>query len=83
MWNFKIFAYIWLRTFLTSWIAIGTPTDRPKSVCSRCVIEVFGGVFVFTGAKRLYVPDGTQNQYGWRQRARFSIRIFAGVYIHL
>ena len=36
-----------------------------------------------TGAKRLYVPDGTQNQYGWRQRARFSIRIFAGVYIHL
>ena len=36
----------------------------------------------FTGAKRLYVPDGTQNQYGWRQRARFSIRIFAGIYIH-
>ena len=36
-----------------------------------------------TGAKQLYVPDGTQNQYGWRQRARFSIRIFAGVYIHL
>ena len=26
-----------------------TPTDRPKSVCNRCVIEVFGGVFyVFT-----------------------------------
>ena len=22
-----------------------TPTDRPKSVCNRCVIEVFGGVF--------------------------------------
>ena len=21
-------------------------TDRPKSVCNRCVIEVFGGVFV-------------------------------------
>ena len=25
-----------------------TSTDRPKSVCSRCVIEVFGGVFVFS-----------------------------------
>ena len=22
-----------------------TPTDRPKSVCNRCVIEVLGGVF--------------------------------------
>ena len=28
------------------WVAIVTPTDRPKSVRSRCVIEVFGGVFV-------------------------------------
>ena len=36
-----------------------------------------------TGAKRLYVPEGTQNQYGWRQRARFSISIFAGVYNNL
>ena len=24
------------------------PTDRPKSVCNRCVIEVFGGVYVVT-----------------------------------
>ena len=46
----------------------------------------FGRQFPFSlikGAKQLYVRDGTQNQYGWRQRARFSIRIFAGVYIHL
>ena len=28
--------------------AIVTPTDRPKSVRSRCVIEVFGGVFVLS-----------------------------------
>ena len=27
-------------------MAIVTPTDRPKSVLNRCVIEVFGGVFV-------------------------------------
>ena len=29
-------------------MAIVTPTDRPKSVRNRCVIEVFGGVFVFS-----------------------------------
>ena len=29
----------------TSWMAVVTPTDRPKSVRNRCVIEVFGGVF--------------------------------------
>ena len=23
-----------------------TPTDRPKSVCNRCVIKTFGGVFL-------------------------------------
>ena len=26
-------------------MVVGTPTDRPKSIRSRCVIEVFGGVF--------------------------------------
>ena len=26
-------------------MTVVTPTDRPKSVRSRCVIEVFGGVF--------------------------------------
>ena len=25
-------------------MTVVTPTDRPKSVCNRCVIEVFGGV---------------------------------------
>ena len=28
----------------TSWVAIVTPTDRPKSVRNRSVIELFGGV---------------------------------------
>ena len=32
----------------TSWLAIVTPTDRHKSVGTRCVIEVFGGVFVLS-----------------------------------
>ena len=29
-------------------MAIVTPNDRPKSVRNRCVIEVFGGVFVLS-----------------------------------
>ena len=29
-------------------MAIVTPTDRPKSVRKRCVIEVFGDVFVLS-----------------------------------
>ena len=28
----------------TSWVAVVTPTDRPKSVCNRCLIELFCGV---------------------------------------
>ena len=28
----------------TSWVGVVTPTDRPKSVPNRFVIEVFGGV---------------------------------------
>ena len=32
----------------TSWVAIVTPTDRPKSVHKRCVIEGFVGVFVLS-----------------------------------
>ena len=29
-------------------MAVATPTDRPKSVINRCVIEVFGGFFVLS-----------------------------------
>ena len=32
----------------TSWVAIVTPTDRPKSVWNRCVIEVFGCFFMLS-----------------------------------
>ena len=31
----------------TSWVVV-TPTERPTSVRNRCVIEVSGGVFVFS-----------------------------------
>ena len=33
---------------ITSWVSIGTPNDRPKSVRNRCVIEDFGDVFVLS-----------------------------------
>ena len=32
----------------TSWVAIVTPTDRPKSVRNLCVIELFVALFVFS-----------------------------------
>ena len=33
----------------TSWVAVVAPTDRPKSVRNRCLIELFCGVVcVFT-----------------------------------
>ena len=31
-----------------TWVAVVTPTDRPMSVRNRCVVEVFGGVFVLS-----------------------------------
>ena len=30
----------------TSWVAVVTPTDRPKSVRNRCLIELFVALFV-------------------------------------
>ena len=32
----------------TSGVAVFTPTDRPKSLRNRCVIEVLNGVFVLS-----------------------------------
>ena len=31
----------------TSWVAVATPTDRPKSIRNRCVIELFVALFVY------------------------------------
>ena len=41
-----------------SWVAIDTPTDRPKSVRNRCVIEVFGGVVVLSHCFLDFSVDG-------------------------
>ena len=32
----------------TSWVAVVTPTDRPKSVCNCCLIELFVALFVLS-----------------------------------
>ena len=32
----------------TSWITVVTPSYRPRSVCNRCVIELFGDVLVLS-----------------------------------
>ena len=32
----------------TSWVTVVTPTDRPKSVRNRCVIELFVALFVLS-----------------------------------
>ena len=32
----------------TSWVAVVTPTDRPKSVFNRCLIELFMTLFVLS-----------------------------------
>ena len=32
----------------TSWMAVVTPTDRPKSVRNRCVMELFVALFVLS-----------------------------------
>ena len=32
----------------TSWVAVVTPTDRPKSISNRCLIEHFVALFVLS-----------------------------------
>ena len=32
----------------TSWVAVVTPTDRPKSVRNRCLIELFVTLFMLS-----------------------------------
>ena len=38
--------YIFTKSYKTGWVAVVTPTDRPRSVRNRCVIEYFGSGFL-------------------------------------
>ena len=35
-------------------MTVVTPTDRPKLLRNRCVVEVFGGVFVLSNGFRIF-----------------------------
>ena len=35
-------------------VVTSTPTERPESVLNRCLIEVFGGVFVLSIGFRIF-----------------------------
>ena len=40
--------YLFWVVHLTSWVAVVTPTDRPKSARNRCVFELFVALFVLS-----------------------------------
>ena len=44
----RLGAHVIIRFNYTTGVVVVTPTDRPKSVHNRCVIEVFGCVFVLS-----------------------------------
>ena len=45
----------------TSWMAVVTPTDRPKSIRNRCLIELFCGVVCVVTFNRFSVVIHTYN----------------------
>ena len=52
----------------TSWVAVVTPTDRPKSVRNRCVIELFRGVVI-------------PSQQSWRGYSNAAVRGWLGEWV--
>ena len=53
-----------------------TPTDRPKSVRNRCVIEVFGGVFMLLPCSLDYSVGVGAFVIGLSQISSFFSRVF-------
>ena len=52
-------------------MTVVTQTDRPKSVRNRCVIEVFGGVFVLSIGFRIFCW-----YRGFRHRSESDLLLF-------
>ena len=52
-------------------MTVVTPTDRPKSVRNRCVIEVFGGLFVLSIGFRIFCW-----YRGFRHRSESDLLLF-------
>ena len=63
----------------TSWVAIVTPTGRPKSVRNRCVIEVFGGGFLLSRCFLDFSADVGVFVIGLSQMSSF-LRLKTGVF---
>ena len=57
-------------------MTVVTPTDRPKSVRNRCVIEVFGGVFVLSIGFRSFCW-----YRGFRHRSESDLLLFLSIEI--
>ena len=60
----------------TSWEAIVTLTDRPRSVRNRYVIKVFGGVFVLSRCFLDFSVGVGAFGIGLIQISSFSLRLF-------
>ena len=58
-------------------MAIVTPADRPKSVRNRCVIEVFGGVFVLSRCFLDFSVGVRASVIGLSQISSFSLDYFS------
>ena len=56
----------------TSWVAVLTPTDRPKSVRNRCLIEFFVALFVFS----LCPFDISMGVWGFCHRTESDLLLF-------
>ena len=54
-------------------MTVVTPIDRPKSVRNRCVIEVFGGVLVFSRCFLDFSVDAGAFVIGLSQISSFFI----------
>ena len=62
-------------------MAIVTPTDRHKSVRNRCVIEVYGGVFVLSRCLLGFSLDVGAFVIGLSQISSFSLVNLNDLYV--
>ena len=67
----------------TSWVTAATPTDRSKSVRNRCVIEVFGGVFMLSRCFFNFSVGVGDFFIGLSQISFFSFRKVLQMYIKI
>ena len=63
----------------TSWVAVVTPTDRPKSVRNRCVIGLFCGVNPIENGVYILVEVSLHNYLCCR--CPFDISVGVGAFV--